>query len=137
MPYPTTTPNVSTYAQTPKPPRYDLFQDFDSEHRKIICKTLRFVAHINGGSLHFISDKDEGKEGSEHSVVANVVTCTILILVLQPRHLSLLPNNCLSHVFVFVFVFVFLFVFVGVSSSHYRRVALDFPAQGCWQRPKV
>jgi len=40
--------------------KYDLFQDFDSEHRKIICKTLRFVAHINGGSLHFISDKDEG-----------------------------------------------------------------------------
>lgn len=39
--------------------KYDLFQDFDSEHRKIICKTLRFVAHINGGSLHFISDKDE------------------------------------------------------------------------------
>jgi len=40
--------------------KYDLFQDFDSEHRKIVCKTLRFVAHINGGSLHFVSDKDEG-----------------------------------------------------------------------------
>lgn len=39
--------------------KYDLFQDFDSEHRKIICKTLRFIAHINGASLHFVSVKDE------------------------------------------------------------------------------
>ena len=28
-----------------------LFQDFDSEKRKVICKTLRFVAHIYGASL--------------------------------------------------------------------------------------
>jgi hypothetical protein len=31
--------------------KYDLFQDFDSEKRKVICKTLRFIAHIYGASL--------------------------------------------------------------------------------------
>ena len=32
--------------------RYDTFQDFDPEKKKIICKTLRFIAHTNGASLH-------------------------------------------------------------------------------------
>ena len=32
--------------------KYDIFQDFDPEKKKIICKTLRFVAHTNGASLH-------------------------------------------------------------------------------------
>ena len=27
--------------------KYDLFQDFDPEQRKVICKTLRFVAYGN------------------------------------------------------------------------------------------
>ncbi|KAB0358708.1 hypothetical protein FD754_002864, partial [Muntiacus muntjak] len=31
--------------------KYDIFQDFDSEKRKVICKTLRFVAHYYGASL--------------------------------------------------------------------------------------
>ena len=31
--------------------KYDEFQDFDSEKRKIICKTLRFVAHSHGAHL--------------------------------------------------------------------------------------
>ncbi|WAR29221.1 DC2L1-like protein [Mya arenaria] len=31
--------------------KYDLFQDMDSEKRKVICKTLRFVAHTNGAVL--------------------------------------------------------------------------------------
>eukprot|EP00039_Didymoeca_costata_P002591 m.61301 g.61301 ORF g.61301 m.61301 type:complete len:363 (-) comp11397_c0_seq2:82-1170(-) len=39
--------------------KYDEFEQFDPEHRKIISKTLRFLAHINGASLLFISDKDE------------------------------------------------------------------------------
>ena len=26
-------------------------QEFDSEKRKVICKTLRFVAHTNGATL--------------------------------------------------------------------------------------
>lgn len=39
--------------------KYDLFQELDSERRKVICKTLRFVAHSNGANLHFFSIKDE------------------------------------------------------------------------------
>ncbi|KAK7821577.1 hypothetical protein U0070_014457 [Myodes glareolus] len=31
--------------------KYDIFQDFDPEKRKVICKTLRFVAHYYGASL--------------------------------------------------------------------------------------
>ncbi|KAJ8308792.1 hypothetical protein KUTeg_013666 [Tegillarca granosa] len=34
----------------------DIFQDFDSEKRKIICKTLRFVAHVNGAALQNITN---------------------------------------------------------------------------------
>lgn len=39
--------------------KYDLFQDFESEKRKLICKTLRYFAHVNGASMLFTSDKDE------------------------------------------------------------------------------
>ena len=31
--------------------KYDIFQNFDPEKRKTVCKTLRFVAHINGAAL--------------------------------------------------------------------------------------
>lgn len=37
--------------------KYDLFQDFEPEKRKIICKTIRFVAHVNGAGVLFTSDK--------------------------------------------------------------------------------
>ncbi|XP_043551569.1 cytoplasmic dynein 2 light intermediate chain 1 isoform X1 [Chiloscyllium plagiosum] len=39
--------------------KYDIFQDFESEKRKVICKTLRFVAHYYGASLLFFSNKME------------------------------------------------------------------------------
>ncbi|XP_043931007.1 cytoplasmic dynein 2 light intermediate chain 1 isoform X2 [Protopterus annectens] len=39
--------------------KYDIFQDFDSEQRKVICKTLRCVAHYYGASLVFTSYKAE------------------------------------------------------------------------------
>ncbi|XP_003758354.2 cytoplasmic dynein 2 light intermediate chain 1 [Sarcophilus harrisii] len=38
--------------------KYDIFQDFDSEKRKIICKTLRFVSHYYGASLMFASKSE-------------------------------------------------------------------------------
>lgn len=38
--------------------KYDLFQDFDSEKRKAICKILRFVAHYHGASLMFTSKSE-------------------------------------------------------------------------------
>lgn len=39
--------------------KYDVFRDLDSEERKIVSKTLRFVAHINGAGLHYLSDRDD------------------------------------------------------------------------------
>lgn len=39
--------------------KYDVFKDFDPEHRKVICKTLRFMAHVHGASILTASDKDE------------------------------------------------------------------------------
>ncbi|XP_065904203.1 cytoplasmic dynein 2 light intermediate chain 1-like isoform X2 [Dysidea avara] len=39
--------------------KYDLFQDFDPEKKKIICKTLRFIAHTNGAYLQFVSTKSD------------------------------------------------------------------------------
>lgn len=39
--------------------KYDVFQDFDSEKRKVICKTLRFIAHTNGATLQFCGLKQE------------------------------------------------------------------------------
>ncbi|XP_008056297.1 cytoplasmic dynein 2 light intermediate chain 1 isoform X1 [Carlito syrichta] len=38
--------------------KYDIFQDFDSEKRKVICKTLRFIAHYYGASLMFTSKSE-------------------------------------------------------------------------------
>jgi len=35
--------------------RYDKFQEFDPEKKKVICKTLRFIAHRIGASLQFTS----------------------------------------------------------------------------------
>lgn len=41
--------------------KYDLFQDLEAEQRKVISRTLRFIAHLNGMSLLFVVAKDEGK----------------------------------------------------------------------------
>ncbi|XP_019338806.1 cytoplasmic dynein 2 light intermediate chain 1 isoform X1 [Alligator mississippiensis] len=38
--------------------KYDIFHEFDSETRKIICKTLRFVSHYYGASLVFTGKPD-------------------------------------------------------------------------------
>ncbi|XP_041352795.1 cytoplasmic dynein 2 light intermediate chain 1-like isoform X2 [Gigantopelta aegis] len=37
--------------------KFDIFQDFDPEKRKVICKTLRFYAHVHGASIQFFSTK--------------------------------------------------------------------------------
>ncbi|XP_071393788.1 cytoplasmic dynein 2 light intermediate chain 1 [Centroberyx affinis] len=39
--------------------KYDIFQEFDSEKRKVVSKTLRFVAHYYAASLIFTSIKSE------------------------------------------------------------------------------
>lgn len=33
--------------------KYDEFQNFDPEKKKIICKALRFFAHVKGATLQF------------------------------------------------------------------------------------
>ncbi|NXO02129.1 DC2L1 protein, partial [Rhinopomastus cyanomelas] len=38
--------------------KYDIFHEFDSEIRKIISKSLRFVSHYSGASLVFTSKSD-------------------------------------------------------------------------------
>ncbi|XP_053568259.1 cytoplasmic dynein 2 light intermediate chain 1 isoform X2 [Bombina bombina] len=38
--------------------KFDIFQEFDSEKRKIISKTLRFVSHYYGASLLFTSKSE-------------------------------------------------------------------------------
>ena len=40
--------------------RYDEFQNFEPEKKKIICKALRFFAHYHGASLQFYSAMDSG-----------------------------------------------------------------------------
>ncbi|XP_051936621.1 cytoplasmic dynein 2 light intermediate chain 1 isoform X1 [Hippocampus zosterae] len=39
--------------------KYDLFQELASDKRKVVCKTLRFVAHYHAASLIFSSIKSE------------------------------------------------------------------------------
>lgn len=37
--------------------KYDIFQELESEKRKVVCKTLRFIAHHHAASLVFTSIK--------------------------------------------------------------------------------
>ncbi|XP_022690411.1 cytoplasmic dynein 2 light intermediate chain 1-like isoform X1 [Varroa jacobsoni] len=37
--------------------KYDMFRDFEPEHKKIICRCLRFLAHAYGASLQFVSQQ--------------------------------------------------------------------------------
>ncbi|XP_072246807.1 cytoplasmic dynein 2 light intermediate chain 1 isoform X1 [Leuresthes tenuis] len=39
--------------------KYDLFQEFDSDKKKVVSKTLRFIAHYYAASLIFTSIKSE------------------------------------------------------------------------------
>lgn len=32
--------------------KYDMFQDIEPEKKKMVCRTLRFIAHTNGASLY-------------------------------------------------------------------------------------
>ena len=35
-------------------------KDFEPEKKKLICRTLRFIAHLHGATLQFYSAKDPG-----------------------------------------------------------------------------
>eukprot|EP00026_Physarum_polycephalum_P004817 Phypoly_transcript_04841.p1 GENE.Phypoly_transcript_04841~~Phypoly_transcript_04841.p1 ORF type:complete len:668 (+),score=149.10 Phypoly_transcript_04841:23-2026(+) len=44
--------------------KYDLFQDFEAERRKICVRTLRYFANTNGASLIFVTAKDSKDDGT-------------------------------------------------------------------------
>ncbi|KAK7105021.1 cytoplasmic dynein 2 light intermediate chain 1-like isoform X2 [Littorina saxatilis] len=66
--------------------KYDLFQDFDSEKRKVICKTLRFVAHIHGATLQFFSTKQEQLVGRMRALVSHYLFGTTQSKSMQTEH---------------------------------------------------
>nr|XP_057914049.1 cytoplasmic dynein 2 light intermediate chain 1 isoform X2 [Doryrhamphus excisus] len=41
--------------------KYDLFQELSTDKRKVVCKTLRFLAHYHAASLIFTSIKSESQ----------------------------------------------------------------------------
>nr|XP_023660052.1 cytoplasmic dynein 2 light intermediate chain 1 [Paramormyrops kingsleyae] len=52
--------------------KYDIFQDFESEKRKVVSKTLRFLAHYHGASLIFTSNKSESLMSKTKGLVAHL-----------------------------------------------------------------
>ena len=58
--------------------RYDIFQNFDPEQKKVICRTLRYLAHSHGATLQFYSATDTGlvKKVTPATPAATCDTCT-------------------------------------------------------------
>uniref|UniRef100_A0A8C9THR1 Cytoplasmic dynein 2 light intermediate chain 1 n=1 Tax=Scleropages formosus TaxID=113540 RepID=A0A8C9THR1_SCLFO len=52
--------------------KFDIFQDFDSEKKKVISKTLRFLAHYYGASLIFTSTKSENLMAKTRGLVTHL-----------------------------------------------------------------
>ncbi|KAG1950834.1 cytoplasmic dynein 2 light intermediate chain 1 [Pimephales promelas] len=71
--------------------KFDIFQDFDSEKRKVICKTLRFVAHFYGASLIFTSSKSEASMSKSRSFVNQLAFGTE-----RPKSISTDPSKPLA-----------------------------------------
>lgn len=44
--------------------KYDLFEKYDTENRKWLSRSLRFIAHQNNASLYFSSIKN-GQVGAQ------------------------------------------------------------------------
>jgi len=66
--------------------KYDIFQDFESEKRKVICKTLRFLALIYGASLQFFTIKQEQLVSKMRSIVSHHLFDTAIGKNLQLDH---------------------------------------------------
>ncbi|XP_042624735.1 cytoplasmic dynein 2 light intermediate chain 1 isoform X3 [Cyprinus carpio] len=71
--------------------KFDIFQDFDSEKRKVICKTLRFIAHFYGASLIFTSSKLEATMSKSRSFVNQLAFGTE-----RPKSISTDPSKPLA-----------------------------------------
>ncbi|XP_074653258.1 cytoplasmic dynein 2 light intermediate chain 1-like [Tubulanus polymorphus] len=66
--------------------KYDLFQNFDPEKRKVICKTLRFIAHSKGATLQFCSSKQESLLNKSRTLITHLVFGTAASKTLQVDH---------------------------------------------------
>uniref|UniRef100_A0A3P8Y8M9 Cytoplasmic dynein 2 light intermediate chain 1 n=1 Tax=Esox lucius TaxID=8010 RepID=A0A3P8Y8M9_ESOLU len=71
--------------------KYDIFQDFDSEKRKVICKTLRFIAHYYAASLIFTSIKFESSMSKTKSLFTQ---------------LNVTPPKCYSNTNYFISLYI-------------------------------
>lgn len=58
--------------------KYDIYQDFDPEKRKMISRALRFIAHKNGAHLQFFSTKAEGLTNRTRGLVGSLLFRTQL-----------------------------------------------------------
>ena len=52
--------------------KYDLFKELPIEQRTVICKTLRFLSHIHGATLQFLSTKSEGLCSRARSLLSHL-----------------------------------------------------------------
>lgn len=53
--------------------KFDLYQDFDSEKKKVISKSLRFLAHYHGAHLCFFSSKIESLVMKSRGLLGHLV----------------------------------------------------------------
>eukprot|EP01135_Chromosphaera_perkinsii_P006042 Nk52_evm2s385 gene=Nk52_evmTU2s385 len=74
--------------------KYDVFQNFDSEPRKIACKCLRFIAHVYGGGLQFISHRDEAQLTKYRTMLGNFLFKSPPLKALQLDHNKPLSIPC-------------------------------------------
>ncbi|XP_072165799.1 cytoplasmic dynein 2 light intermediate chain 1-like [Diadema setosum] len=72
--------------------KYDVYQDFDPEKRKVIAKTLRFIAHNYGAALQFCSNKTDNLMSRTKNLVSHLAFGTTLSL----KSMSVDPNKPLS-----------------------------------------
>ncbi|CAD5125611.1 DgyrCDS13814 [Dimorphilus gyrociliatus] len=56
--------------------KYDLFQEIEPEKRKVISKTLRYIAHYSGASLLYFSSKIEPLIGRMRQIVTHSLFST-------------------------------------------------------------
>ncbi|GAB6021630.1 Cytoplasmic dynein 2 light intermediate chain 1 [Chamberlinius hualienensis] len=52
--------------------KYDIFQNFEPEQRKIICRSLRMVAHLNGATLLFFSSRIESLVNRTRALISHL-----------------------------------------------------------------
>ena len=52
--------------------KFEAFQNEEAEYRKIMGRTLRFLAHVNGASLYYTSSKEKALLTQTRSVLSNL-----------------------------------------------------------------